>query len=79
MAFDSSKSHGTAIGGQTHGCFIQDGKTYTRAGVEVDGTNGKPLKAAPAPTPAAKPAAVATGKTAAQVAAEQEIAAQAKA
>ena len=79
MAFDPSKPHGTALGGQTHGCFIQDGKTYRANGAEVDGATGKELKSVPAP--AAKPAAPApaVGKTAAQVAAEKEIAAQAKA
>jgi len=61
MAFDPSKPHGTALGGQTHGCFIQDGKTYRANGAEVDGATGKELKAAPAP--AAKPAAKAAVAT----------------
>lgn len=45
MPFNKEEHYGFALGGPTHGMFVQGGKMYDNQGREV-GVDGKPLKAA---------------------------------
>jgi hypothetical protein len=58
MAFDIKQHYGQCIGGVLDGCVTQDGKFYTRDGVEVDSLRQPVKHAAPAKPAPAKPAAV---------------------
>ena len=71
MAFDASKPYGTALGGKTHGCAVQDGKIYRHDGTELDELGAVIKKAPAAPKQVAPPAPPApTAELPAQVSAQ---------